>query len=683
MNIKPNTNRITGLESMPVYAWKLDNTLPTSDSEILIKLEKLHIESENFNQLYFETMGDEKKIKENLMSIVSQRGKVHNPFTGTGGLLCGVVESIGKNCKEKGDIKVGDEVVVLVSLTMLPLYLKTIKSIDFAYGIMSVEGYAICYDGCPMVKKPRDINWDVMLCAFDESASIFEVTKLAQDKNDLLVIGSSSISTILYGLALKDIKKPDGKLVALIYGDKITDSFQKFAKKRDEVCKLVFDEVYKMETSDLQSIVPLITKKGERLFDLVVNCSEQNGAEAVSVLSTKEKGDIFFSNLTNNYTYAIFIQESINREMNIRCSSGFVKEYQDFMIDFLQKHKDMLKTIMNSLAITKEIRDEEVRDSESLTTSEIEKLMKSRSLVMKKISKEIGKAAMYDCPIIIEGESGSGKEVVANTIHMLSERNTMPLVKVNCAAIPKELMESEFFGYEPGAFTGALREGKDGFFKMADGGILLLDEIGEMPYDLQAKLLRVIQDGEFFKVGGHEVVRSNVRIIASTNKNLKEEVKKGRFREDLYYRLSVMNVKVPALRDRKEDIDALVDVFMEKYQKQYSITRAITPEARQMLKEYDWPGNVRELENTIQRLMVSSDEKITCSDILGQYEEEKPGDNPFINQEDLSFNEKVEQFERRILMDALKECGSTYKASEKLKMTQSQFMRKKKKYELE
>ncbi|MCX5811963.1 MAG: sigma-54 dependent transcriptional regulator [Proteobacteria bacterium] len=216
----------------------------------------------------------------------------------------------------------------------------------------------------------------------------------------------------------------------------------------------------------------------------------------------------------------------------------------------------------------------------------------------------IVRIAKTDSTCLIRGESGVGKEVVVNLVHGLSERKNQPLVKVNCAAIPETLLESELFGYEKGAFTGAYQR-KAGKFELADKGTIFLDEIGDIPLLLQSKLLRVIQEREVERLGGLHPVKVDVRIITATNKNLEEEVKKGAFREDLFYRLNVVTIDIPPLRERKEDIPLLLDFFLKKYNDRHKKSiKGFTKESRDALIKYDYPGNVRELENIVERAIV-------------------------------------------------------------------------------
>jgi DNA-binding NtrC family response regulator len=221
----------------------------------------------------------------------------------------------------------------------------------------------------------------------------------------------------------------------------------------------------------------------------------------------------------------------------------------------------------------------------------------------------VGRVSHSDAPVMITGESGSGKELVARAIHHYSSRNTKSFVAINCAAIPEQLLESELFGHEKGSFTGAAGQ-RVGRFEQCNGGTLFLDEIGDMPLQLQSKILRVLQDGEFSRVGGNVTLQANVRIVAATNKNLEEEVSKKSFREDLFYRLNVVRIQLPPLRMRIEDIRLLAEYFLRKVAVQKALPQLkISEEAVRKLESHNWPGNVRELENTIQRacVMATSD----------------------------------------------------------------------------
>ncbi|MCX8111059.1 MAG: sigma-54 dependent transcriptional regulator [Syntrophorhabdaceae bacterium] len=277
----------------------------------------------------------------------------------------------------------------------------------------------------------------------------------------------------------------------------------------------------------------------------------------------------------------------------------------DDLLFKVKKIEDKLYIIRENMVL-KETLKERFKSEEFVYTSE--KMQEVASLIIR--------LAKTDSTCLITGESGTGKEVVANLIHMLSARKDQPLVKVNCSAIPENLLESELFGYEKGAFTGAIQR-KIGKFEIADKGTIFLDEIGDMPLILQSKLLRVIQEREIERLGGLHPIKIDVRIIAATNRNLEEEVKRGSFREDLYYRLNVVKIELPPLRDRKNDIPILIDFFLKKYNDRHKKgIKGITKEARDIMIKYEFPGNVRELENIIERAVVlTRGEYITTDDL--------------------------------------------------------------------
>ncbi|HTS61378.1 MAG TPA: sigma-54 dependent transcriptional regulator [Candidatus Acidoferrales bacterium] len=234
---------------------------------------------------------------------------------------------------------------------------------------------------------------------------------------------------------------------------------------------------------------------------------------------------------------------------------------------------------------------------------------------MKEIQSRLVQIAWADAPVLIQGETGSGKEIVARELHAQSPRANKPLVKLNCAALPSDLVESELFGYERGAFTGAFQK-KEGLFETADGGTILLDEIGDMDIRLQAKLLQVLQDHEFKRIGGKETIRVDVRVMAATHRNLESAIVERTFREDLYYRLNVVNLHVPALRERREDIPAIADFLIQKHSAKDASSLGLTRELKHTMMNYHWPGNVRELENFVRKLIIFRD----CSALMQELE---------------------------------------------------------------
>jgi two-component system, NtrC family, response regulator AtoC len=242
---------------------------------------------------------------------------------------------------------------------------------------------------------------------------------------------------------------------------------------------------------------------------------------------------------------------------------------------------------------------------------------------MQPIRDLVSKVAGTNTTVLLRGESGVGKEVVARAIHKASPRASRQFLKVNCAALPGELLESELFGHEKGAFTGAYRQ-KPGKFEAADEGTLLLDEIGEMPLRLQAKLLHVLQDGEFSRVGGEKIIGTDVRLIAATNRDLEASMRAHQFREDLYYRLNVIEIRIPPLRERREEIAPLVDHFLRKFNGQYVRNVDVPAETLRAFLEYHWPGNIRELENAVKRIVVLGSARPVHIEILGNLNGARP-----------------------------------------------------------
>jgi len=296
-----------------------------------------------------------------------------------------------------------------------------------------------------------------------------------------------------------------------------------------------------------------------------------------------------------------------------------------------------------------------------------------------RVKELIAYVAQTDATVLITGETGSGKEVVAREIFKQSRRKDGPYIKVNCSAIPENLLESELFGYVKGAFTGADKKDKKGLFEIADNGTILLDEISEMPLKLQTKLLRVLQERELTRVGGTESIKIDVRVIASTNKSLEEMVKDNLFRADLYYRLNVFPIALPSLKDRRNDIPEIAGAFIRKFNLFYEKSKGFSDQAIAALMEYDWPGNVRELENIVERMVIiSSNRVLTREDVehIIYMGEKKPSVMKAINIGQMSLKEAVQDYEREILERVLKECGNSYAAAERLQTTQPTIVRK-------
>lgn len=292
---------------------------------------------------------------------------------------------------------------------------------------------------------------------------------------------------------------------------------------------------------------------------------------------------------------------------------------------------------------------------------------------MAEIYEIIGTVAPTTTTVLVRGETGTGKELIARAIHRQSPRKDAPFIKINCAAIPENLMESELFGYEKGAFTGAAGR-KFGRFEQAHRGSLFLDEVGELPRDMQAKLLRVLQDQEFERVGGLETIKVDVRLIAATNRDLRKDVEEGRFREDLFYRLNVLPVTLPPLREREEDIELLFQYFLDKFNRKLNRrVETVEPQVREHFRKYAWPGNIREMENLMERLVLLAKERtLRVSDLPEEMRYAAPAGNGAVKVNDAGsfkniLRERTESIERGMIADVLEACeGNVSQAARKL-----------------
>lgn len=297
-----------------------------------------------------------------------------------------------------------------------------------------------------------------------------------------------------------------------------------------------------------------------------------------------------------------------------------------------------------------------------------------KSLVMQKIVDTIKKVSVVDSTVLVLGETGVGKSRLVRHLHEVSHRKHESFYEINCAALPTNLIESELFGYSGGSFTGANREGKKGLLESAHKGTLFLDEIGEMPLEIQAKLLQVLQEKTFRPIGGRELKKVDVRIVAATNRDLSEMVKQGTFRKDLYYRLNVIPIAIPPLRERTEDILPLIYHYLQHFNKKYGRDVKLAPSTLQMFVGYPWEGNNREIENVIERIVITVDDVVTVEDLPLSMQEAA------VEQSGQSLYKMLEEVERNIILKAYKTYGSSYKVAEFLQISQSAATRKIKKF---
>ena len=472
-----------------------------------------------------------------------------------------------------------------------------------------------------------------------------------------------------------------GSALRLLTGRNRTEVAQKVilvadddASIRSLLKQLLADEGFAVvEASTGVEVVEKVKESSPDLVIMDVRMPELDGIEALSrVKATNPKTAVLIMTAFGSSNAAI-------RAMELGAFDYITKPFE------LDKISHTVKRVLDYQDLTAEV---EVLRDEISTLVQTERIV-GNSPAMQEVYKTIGKVAKADATVLITGESGTGKELVAEALHFNSNRRSGPLVKVSCAALPETLLEAELFGHEKGSFTGAMSQ-RRGRFEMADKGTIFLDEIGEMTVATQTKLLRVLQERKLERIGSNLPIKVDIRIVCATNKDLQKSVEQQKFRDDLYYRLNVINIHMPPLRDRKEDIPSLVEHFLAKHR--YSATAqpaAISEEAIRRLIEYNWPGNVRELENVIERAVVLSRGQIITSRELpfGEHEagegdegdagDEVKGDSSF-------FKKSVAQFEKDLIMKALRDAnGNRSKAAEMLGIYRRLLYAKIKEYGLE
>ncbi|EWG09948.1 sigma-54 interaction domain-containing protein [Cytobacillus firmus] len=371
-----------------------------------------------------------------------------------------------------------------------------------------------------------------------------------------------------------------------------------------------------------------------------------------------------------------------------------IKDKNGNIIRVINASRDLTEVtkLEDEIKEIREIAERYKRELEEMKSSfsSNKKLIYS-STIMENLAKQVRSIAQYNSSVLITGESGVGKEIIASMIHEHSNRSNKPFIKINCGAIPESLLESELFGYERGTFTGAVKEGKKGLFLAANHGTILLDEVTEMPLALQVKLLRVLQESELRRVGSVTPIDINVRIIASTNRDIQTLIKEGKFREDLYYRLNVIPIEILPLRERKEDIPILADHFTQQFNKEYDSTKTLSACAKQELLKHPWKGNIRELKNFVERLLiVSPNVQLTAADVAGLLND-KSNIHTIYNAEvpfQLNTDEKMdlyktlENVERQLLEKAAAQYNTTIQIAEALNINQSTVSKKLKKYRI-
>ncbi len=433
-------------------------------------------------------------------------------------------------------------------------------------------------------------------------------------------------------------------------------------------------EILKKEGYKVQTVgdgKQAIEKMEQTIFDLVlmdIRMPVMNGIEAFKILSGKYP-DIPFIMMT-----AFASVDTAIETMKLGAFNYISKPFNNAEVRLNVKRALAIRNMTDEL---QELR-QKVQSHFSINS------IIGKSAKMQEMYKMIGKVASTNAIVLIQGESGTGKELVAKAIHYNSDRKERPLVDVNCAALPSGLLESELFGHEKGSFTGAASQ-KKGKFEYAHEGTIFLDEICEMELNLQAKLLRVIQEKEFQRVGGLETYKTDVRIIAATNRKMDELVKSGEFREDLYYRLNVVQVSIPPLRERKDDLPLLVDYFLNKFNKKTGKSfQCFSTEAMKLINAYNWTGNVRELENAVERAVVMGSGKIIMpEDLPMNLQTGSENSKASISFENRPLKEILREVERKVIGKTLEETGwNKMQTAKKLQMSRKAVLYKIEKYNL-
>lgn len=442
------------------------------------------------------------------------------------------------------------------------------------------------------------------------------------------------------------------------------------------------------EAQERNRIETFLKQKG---YEVSTLASVSSAIEAMK----RERFDVFITDCNIPGVDALRTSDEarmINPDMAVIIMTSFgtietaVKAIKAGAYDYLPKPIDLDQLVVLIGRISE--RQSLIRENAQLREQLIDRYkfdeIASTSRAMEEVLNLVGRVAGSNATVLLRGESGTGKELIAKALHYHSARAARPLIKVNCAALPETLLESELFGHEKGAFTGASAR-RIGRFEAADTGTLFLDEIGEIPQSVQVKLLRVLQEKEFERIGGNETIKVDVRLVAATNRDLEKAMKEGSFREDLYYRLNVVTVVLPPLRERKEDIPALMEHFLRKYSRENkkNIT-GVTAETRDLLMRYTYPGNVRELENIIERAVVlTKGPVITTADMPLHLKTTESEEKICVTKRDGSLTDTLDTVERGIIMEALKAAGGVQtRAAEKLGISERVLRYKLKKFKI-
>lgn len=553
-------------------------------------------------------------------------------------------------------------------------------------------------DGAPVVDRDGKLisivtKTDLMKAIFNKLEMNTKLETL--DLKKVITINSEmNIEDVLkYNVGRLPVMDKNNKIIGIItHTDFINDLVEKISKK----CRDMKNT--KLGLTELDSIIEcsydgIYITDGEANTIKINNAYESiTGLKRAEVLGRNmkdlEKEGVISQSATllvlkNRKTTTI--QQEFKTGVKVLVSSNPIFDKNGKIIMVVTNVRDVtqLYELKEQLQKNKEITLKYVSEIEEMRTQ----LLNTSEIVAEdhktiEIIQLANRIAKVDTTILMLGETGAGKDQIAKHIHKVSKRSKKQFIKVNCGAVPASLIESEFFGYEKGAFTGANKEGKIGLFEMASGGTIFLDEVGELPMDMQVKLLRVLQEMEVVRIGGTKPIKIDVRVLAATNRDLEDMIKKKQFREDLYYRLNVIPLYIPPLRERKHDILPLINFFLTQLNKKYNFNKVFASDALNCMYEYNWPGNVRELKNIVERAVImSEDDKIKRSDLPKNI----IGSNGMIVtlntfEEGINLKETLDAIEKKLIKKAYDKYGNVRAAAKSLGIDASTFVRKRQKY---
>jgi PAS domain S-box-containing protein len=469
-----------------------------------------------------------------------------------------------------------------------------------------------------------------------------------EEEYTIILYDSDRLNKVVTDISLKECESILDATQDAVCIDDFRGHTQWINKSCEELYNIKREEVIGKSVEELEN---------ERIFNPSVAKMVMNQKKQVTILHNNKKGKRILTTGTPMFYEDGSIKKIVSTSKDISELVYFKNKLEDIQTELERFKEKGQETVGNMVVKSKEM-------------GEVINLAR--------------KLSQIDTTVLITGDSGVGKGEIAKFIHKLGDRKEKPFIKVNCGAIPESLIESELFGYEPGAFTGSSKKGKKGQFELADKGVIFLDEIGELPLNLQVKILQVIQEKEIQRVGGEKTISLDVRIIAATKRNLKKMVDEGTFREDLYYRLNVVPIHIPKLKDRKDDIFPILMHFLRTFNSKFEMQKRLSKDAVDKLLKYDWPGNVRELKNVVERIVITtSHDIITAEDLPSHIFNDTEGKATISVPKNKDLKETMEEIERQIIKNTAYEHRTTREIAKVLGVSQPTVVRKMNKYGIE